>query len=152
MRHLVIFCSEPWPLSTVIPTSLKQFHLFPGRQVHNGHFVFSFLALAQWGSSSRWPWVPSAQHSFALNKQYANRHLTRYTVFSAGLGFCPLLFFAVPLNGNPLQYSCLENPMDGGGWWAPVHGSQRVWHDWATSLSLSLLSSNSKVQLKHSKI
>ena len=29
-------------------------------------------------------------------------------------------------NGNPLQYSCLENPMDGGGWWAPVHGSQRV--------------------------
>ena len=25
-------------------------------------------------------------------------------------------------NGNPLQYSCLENPMDGGGWWATVHG------------------------------
>ena len=25
-------------------------------------------------------------------------------------------------NGNPLQYSCLENPMDRGGWWATVHG------------------------------
>ena len=25
-------------------------------------------------------------------------------------------------NGNPLQYSCLENPMDGGVWWAIVHG------------------------------
>ena len=25
-------------------------------------------------------------------------------------------------NGNPLQYSYLENPMDGGGWWAAVHG------------------------------
>ena len=25
-------------------------------------------------------------------------------------------------NGNPLQYSCLENPMEGGGWWATVHG------------------------------
>ena len=25
-------------------------------------------------------------------------------------------------NGNPLQYSCLENPMDGGVWWATVHG------------------------------
>ena len=25
-------------------------------------------------------------------------------------------------NGTPLQYSCLENPMDGGGWWAAVHG------------------------------
>ena len=26
------------------------------------------------------------------------------------------------LNGNPLQYSCLENPMDGGAWCATVHG------------------------------
>ena len=25
-------------------------------------------------------------------------------------------------NGTPLQYSCLENPMDGGAWCAPVHG------------------------------
>ena len=25
-------------------------------------------------------------------------------------------------NGNPLQYSCLENPMDRGPWWATVHG------------------------------
>jgi len=25
-------------------------------------------------------------------------------------------------NGNPLQYSCLENAMDGGAWWATVHG------------------------------
>ena len=25
-------------------------------------------------------------------------------------------------NGNPLQYSCLENPMDGGVWWSTVHG------------------------------
>ena len=25
-------------------------------------------------------------------------------------------------NGNPPQYSCLENPMDGGAWWATVHG------------------------------
>ena len=25
-------------------------------------------------------------------------------------------------NGTPLQYSCLENPMDEGAWWAAVHG------------------------------
>ena len=25
-------------------------------------------------------------------------------------------------DGTPLQYSCLENPMDGGAWWAAVHG------------------------------
>ena len=28
-------------------------------------------------------------------------------------------------NGTPLQYSCLENPMDGGAWWAAVHGVAR---------------------------
>ena len=27
-------------------------------------------------------------------------------------------------NGNPFKYSCLENPMDGGAWWATVHESQ----------------------------
>ena len=32
-------------------------------------------------------------------------------------------------NGTPLQYSCLENPMDGGAWGAAVHGSLRVGHD-----------------------
>ena len=25
-------------------------------------------------------------------------------------------------NGNPLQYSCLENPRDGGAWWAAIYG------------------------------
>ena len=39
-------------------------------------------------------------------------------------------------SGIPLQYSCLENPMDGGAWWAAVHGVARVGHDYATSLSL----------------
>ena len=29
-------------------------------------------------------------------------------------------------NGNPLQYSCLEDPMDTGAWWAKSMGSQRV--------------------------
>ena len=30
-------------------------------------------------------------------------------------------------NGTPLEYSCLENPMDGGAWWAAVHGVVRGW-------------------------
>ena len=29
--------------------------------------------------------------------------------------------------GNPLQYSCLENPMDRGAWWATVHGVEESW-------------------------
>ena len=32
-------------------------------------------------------------------------------------------------NGNPLQYSCLGNPIDRGAWWATVHGVARVRHD-----------------------
>ena len=36
--------------------------------------------------------------------------------FIAGLGRPP-----GEGNGNPLQYSCLENPMDRGAWWAMVH-------------------------------
>ena len=32
-------------------------------------------------------------------------------------------------NGNPIQYSCLENPMDGGAWKAAVHGVARVGHN-----------------------
>ena len=35
-------------------------------------------------------------------------------------------------NGNPLQYSCLENPMDRGAWQAIVHWVVRVGHDLAT--------------------
>ena len=35
-------------------------------------------------------------------------------------------------NGNPLQYSCLENLMDRGAWRATVHGVARVGHDLAT--------------------
>ena len=30
-------------------------------------------------------------------------------------------------HGNPLQYSCLENPMDRGAWWATVHGVAQSW-------------------------
>ena len=32
-------------------------------------------------------------------------------------------------NGNPAQYSCLENPVDRGAWWAIVYRVQRVRHD-----------------------
>ena len=42
-------------------------------------------------------------------------------------------------NGNPLQYSCLENFMDGGAWWATVHGVTKSW----TRLSDSMTSRDS---------
>ena len=39
----------------------------------------------------------------------------------------PLRPFFGEGNGNPLQYSCLENPMDGGAWQAAVHGVAKSW-------------------------
>ena len=35
---------------------------------------------------------------------------------------CELVLHHGEGNGTPVQYSCLENPMDGGAWWAAVHG------------------------------
>ena len=43
-------------------------------------------------------------------------------------------------NGNPLQCSCLENPRDGGAWWAAIHGVAQSW------TRLKQLSSSSTVQ------
>jgi len=43
-------------------------------------------------------------------------------------------------NGNPLQCSCLENPRDGGAWWAAVYGVSQSW------TRLKWLSSSSSVQ------
>ena len=51
-------------------------------------------------------------------------------------------------NGNPLQYSCLENPKDRGAKWAiQSMGLQRVRHDWATNTYLTRKSSVFKVVL-----
>ena len=50
-------------------------------------------------------------------------HLNNFTWITWGTG---------EGNGNPLQYSCLENPTDRGAWRATVHGVARVRHDLAT--------------------
>ena len=49
-------------------------------------------------------WVPSLGLEDPLEKEMA----THSSILGEG-------------NGNPLRYSCLENPMDGGAWWAIVH-------------------------------
>ena len=49
-------------------------------------------------------------------------------------------------NGNPLQCSCLENPRDGGAWWAAVYGVAQSW----TRLK-RLSSSGSRVEILENK-
>ena len=48
-------------------------------------------------------------------------------------------------NGNPLQYSCLENPRDGGAWWAALYGVTQSWTQLKRLSSSS--SSSSKVNI-----
>ena len=59
-------------------------------------------------------------------------------------------------NGNPLQYSCLENPMDRGVWWATVHGvtnsqtltEQQEWHSKGLTGNYLLRMNPSALQVK----
>ena len=48
-------------------------------------------------------------------------------------------------NGTPLQYSCLENPRDGGAWWAAVHGVAKS----QTRLKRLCSSSSSRLIAEH---
>ena len=50
-------------------------------------------------------------------------------------------------NGNPLQYSCLENPVDRGAWWAAVHG---VTQSWTRLKQLSMHACMEKAMAPHS--
>ena len=55
-------------------------------------------------------------------------------------------------NGNPLQCSCLENPRDGGAWWAAVYGvaqSQTQLKRFSSSSSIGLKELECKMPLKH---
>ena len=47
-------------------------------------------------------------------------------------GSIPALGRSAGAHDNPLQYSCLENPLDRGAWQAAVHGFARVRHSFAT--------------------
>ena len=49
-------------------------------------------------------------------------------------------------NGNPLQYSCLENPRDGGAWWAAIYGVTQ------SRTRLKQLSKQAKAQVTKTKI
>ena len=57
------------------------------------------------------------------------------------------------LNGNPLQYSCLKNPVDGGAWWATVHRVAKSWirlSDFTFTLDKSrIISPSQSPQLNH---
>ena len=91
--------------------SVSAFFLFFPKKIY---FSISppFLFLLSWGPSSLLlQWLSSKESTCNVGDVGSTPGSGR----SAGGG-----------HGNPLQYSCLENPMDSGAWWATVHGVKEL--------------------------
>ena len=71
-------------------------------------------------------WILRLSPYFGYYKQYTWKHIYLFKlVFLFSLGKYPEVELLGEGNGTPLQYSRLENPRDGGAWWAAVHGVTR---------------------------
>ena len=65
--------------------------------------------------------IQSIQHCIEKEELYLRIELpNNFTILSSSLAYGEG-------NGTPLQYSCLETPMDGGAWWAAAHGVAKSW-------------------------
>ena len=62
--------------------------------------------------------IVSLYHSFDIHEIGSNDSFFIYDISN----WCLVFFSLCKGNGTPLQYCCPENPMDGGAWWAAVHG------------------------------
>ena len=96
--------------------------------VHGWALGVGWGAWAVTPSSSCQPWVSAlggaSQVALMVKNPPASAGDGRHTGLIPGSGRSP-----GEGHVNPLQDSCLENPMDRGAWWAAVHGSQRVRHE-----------------------
>ena len=92
-------CAQSLPASESFPMS----QLFAWGDQSTG-----ISALASFLPKKFQGWSPS---------EWTKVHLVK--VLPISISYCHLFGEG---NGKPLQYSCLENPMDGGAWWAAVHG------------------------------
>ena len=71
-------------------------------------------------------------HKYACTQDFCTGNFVRYLHSSKPMHGKPFLFTSSSTllgegNGNPLQSSCLENSMDGGAWYAVVHGVAKSW-------------------------
>ena len=103
-------CPSPTPMSieSVMPSNhlilcrrlLLPPSIFPSIRVFSNESALHIRQPKYWSFS--FSISPSNEHSGLISLRIVRRH---------GEG-----------NGTPLQYSCLESPMNGGAWWAAVHG------------------------------
>ena len=94
------------------------YHIFFIRLSVDGHLsCFHFLAI-----------MNSATVNIGVDVPFPGGSEVKNLPASAGdAGLLPGLGRLPEGNGNPLQYSCLKNPMDRGAWRAAVHGLAKSW-------------------------
>ena len=82
----------------------------------NKRNVYKMLTLCQAYSLASFLFGLSTAEFWGVENTNVNFTNTRCLLYLYGEG-----------NGTPLQYSCLENPLDGGAWWSAVHGVTKSW-------------------------
>ena len=83
-------------------------------------FLLTFLKVLWWCSALSSLWLSQLEEFFISDTLFFVKFFFWYFPFCWNFLLIHAFFF--PTFGTPLQYSCLENPMDGGAWWATVHG------------------------------
>ena len=79
------------------------------------HSAYNFKKVSKSISYSELKWISPFDFSFVWFSMIIQGTINVYKFFSAFYLHFKMLFYGEG-NGNPLQYSCLENPMDGGAW------------------------------------
>ena len=83
-----------------------------------------------------WATVPRVAKSWTRLSDWAHTHVGSHLSLTQNTFVSIWIHFGEG-NGNPLQYSCLENPRDRGAWWAAIYGvaQNRTWLKWLSSSS-----------------
>ena len=100
---------KPWTFSHLCPQNITPF-------ANEGQNIFHFLLIYLYRDTGQ-RWFPAVTLQSKAIKSQQNLQGWHHTLLFQGSSSC-----SREGNGTPLQYSCLENPMDGGAWWAAVHG------------------------------
>ena len=165
LMFLTVYLLPRWPVSVSHPSSITEYRCYPGfcprpspptlyldREVSS--ILMSTITLYKVTTSKwvSWIGVPLLRAtSFFSNYSFDKLHLnscgfpggsvSKQSACNAGdLGLIPGLGRSPGEgNGNPLQYSCMENSMDRGTWWAAVHGGHKELDMIVTFFSLELL-------------
>ena len=122
IKTTVRYCLTPTRLPTILKKNQKITSV--GKDVEKLEPLYNSHESLKWCSCCTHQFVSSSK-SYMENYHMTERLHFHFSLSCIGEG-----------NGNPLQCTCLENPRDGGAWWAAVYGVSQSW-TWLKWLSSS---------------